>query len=79
MLVPTARCSSASAFGFGPPCYLQQRNLFADSVCYEPDEYRAYWHGQRRKAKSRQSWAGLMTRDAACRERRPDRLPSVIL
>ena len=43
--------------GFGPPCYLQQRNLFADAVRFELDEYRAYWHEQRRKARSRPSWA----------------------
>jgi hypothetical protein len=42
--------------GFGPPCYLQQRNLFADAVRYEMDEYRAHWNGQRRQARSKPSW-----------------------
>ena len=41
---------------YGPPCYLQQRNLFADAVRCELDEYRAFWYEQRRKAKARPAW-----------------------
>ncbi|WP_162820824.1 hypothetical protein [Microvirga calopogonii] len=37
--------------GFGPPCYLQQRHLFADAILYELDEYRAFWRDQRRRAR----------------------------
>ncbi|MEE1609702.1 hypothetical protein [Microvirga sp. CF3016] len=41
--------------GFGPPCYLQQRHLFADAVRCELDDYRAYWGRQRRQARLRSS------------------------
>jgi hypothetical protein len=52
----TCRRNESCQGGFGPPCHLQQRILFADAVRYELDEYRAYWNEQRRKARSRPSW-----------------------
>jgi hypothetical protein len=54
----TCRWHEGCQGGFGPPCYLQRRHLFADAVRYELDEYRAYWRDQRRRAKARPSWAG---------------------
>ena len=53
----TCRKNEGYQGGFGPPCYLQQRGLFADAVLYELDEYRAYWGEQRKRAKRRPSWA----------------------
>jgi hypothetical protein len=52
----TCRKNEGCQGGFGPPCYLQQRNLFADAVRYELDEYRTYWNGQHRRARHRPSW-----------------------
>jgi len=49
----TCRHNEECQGGFGPPCYLQQRHLFADAVRYELDEYRAYWTQQRQQAKQR--------------------------
>jgi len=51
----TCRRNEGCQGGFGPPCYLQQRHLFADAVHYELDEYRAYWSEQRRRARLRPS------------------------
>ncbi|MBA1158453.1 MULTISPECIES: hypothetical protein [Microvirga] len=42
--------------GFGPPCYLQRRHLFADALLYELDEYRAFWRDQRQRAMREPSW-----------------------
>jgi hypothetical protein len=52
----TCRWNESCQGGYGPPCYLQQRNLFADAVRYELDEYRAYWNAQQRKARARPPW-----------------------
>jgi hypothetical protein len=49
----TCRRNESCQGGYGPPCYLQQRHLFADAVRYELDEYRAYWNEQRRQARLR--------------------------
>ena len=51
----TCRWHEGCQGGFGPPCYLQQRHLFADAVRYELDDYRAFWTEQRRRAKARPS------------------------
>lgn len=42
--------------GYGPPCFLQQRNLFADAIRYELDEYRLYWSEQRKRANRLKPW-----------------------
>ena len=34
----TCRFNEGCQGGYGPPCYLQQRNLFADAVRFELDE-----------------------------------------
>ncbi|MBM6582321.1 hypothetical protein ILT44_19130 [Microvirga sp. BT689] len=52
----TCRHHESCQGGYGPPCYLQQRQLFADAVRYELDEYRTFWSEQRRRAKARPSW-----------------------
>ncbi|MBB3017902.1 hypothetical protein FHR70_000942 [Microvirga lupini] len=49
----TCRWHESCQGGFGPPCFLQQRNLFADAIRYELDDYRAYWTAQRRRAKAK--------------------------
>ena len=48
----TCRRNESCQGGYGPPCYLQQRHLFADAVRCELDEYRGYWHKQREAAKA---------------------------
>jgi hypothetical protein len=48
----TCRRNESCQGGYGPPCYLQQRHLFADAVRCELDEYRAHWSKQREAAKA---------------------------
>ncbi|MEE1613834.1 hypothetical protein [Microvirga sp. CF3016] len=48
----TCRKNEGCQGGYGPPCYLQQRQLFADAVRFELDEYREFWHRQRAVAKA---------------------------
>ncbi|MGO4571690.1 hypothetical protein [Microvirga sp. 2TAF3] len=33
--------------GYGPPCYFEHRDLFAEAVRERMHEYRDYWSGQR--------------------------------
>jgi len=52
----TCRWNESCQGGFGPPCYLQHRQLFADAVRYELDEYRIFWGNQRRRALHGPAW-----------------------
>jgi hypothetical protein len=49
----TCRFHEGCQGGWGPPCYLQQRHLFADAVRWELDDYRTYWEGQRKRARNK--------------------------